>query len=257
MGLRRTLQRWLSPNHQARAYLRGLVNRRSGMKVAAGPFAGLRYVSESYGSAYIPKLVGMYECELNDAVSEALTAEHDRIIDVGAAEGYYAVGFAWRGDTPVVAYEMDAGARKLLAKVAEQNNVEDRITIRGECDTTLLEAELADTRHPFVLMDVEGAETDMLDLAAVPSLAKATILVEIHEFARPGVFAELLRRFGQTHAIEAIWENERTAKDFPYADFFTRMMPERYLRRAVDEQRGFKQSWLLLKPDASLARAAA
>lgn len=254
MGLRKTLRRYLSP----RAYLRGLVNRRSGMRVLSGPFTGMEYVSESSGSAYLPKVVGCYERELNGAIDRVIGGDHDLLVDVGSAEGYYAVGLATRCDADVIAYEMNPEARRLAAALADKNGVAGRIDQREACDAAGLEHALAGARTPFVLVDVEGAEAEILDPEAAPSLARATVLVEIHEFARPGITAELMRRFAPTHRIETIWETDRSADEYPYASFWTAIMPTAYLRRAVEEHRVYKQSWLWLVPnDAGAAKAAA
>lgn len=253
MGLKTKLRRYLSP----RAYLRRLVQRRSGLRVLAGPFEGMNYVTESHGAAYIPKIVGCYERELYGVIDEVIAGGHDLMVDVGAAEGYYAVGLAMRCDAPIVAFEMSPKGRALATKVADKNGVSGRIDLRGECQTTDLEAALAEAQQPFVLVDVEGFEARLLDLQAVPALRRATVLVEIHEVERPGITADLLHRFGETHDIQVVWDDTRSADEYPYQTLFTRLMPERFVRRAVEENRAYKQSWLWMKPrGASEARAA-
>lgn len=254
MGLKTKLRRYLSP----RAYLRRLVQRRSGLRVLAGPFEGMNYVTESHGAAYIPKIVGCYERELYDVVEEVIAGGHDLMVDVGAAEGYYAVGFAMRCDTPIIAFEMSPTGRALATEVAEKNGVSGRIDLRGECQNADLEAALSGAQQPFVLVDVEGFEARLLDLQTVPALRRATVLVEIHEPERPGITADLLHRFSDTHEIRVVWDDARSADEYPYQTVFTRMMPERFVRRAVEENRAYKQSWLWMKPrDANASRAAA
>jgi hypothetical protein len=256
MGLRSKIRRHLGFH----AYLRRLAKRRSGTTVAAGPFAGMLYVGESYGSAYLPKIVGTYERELNDTIEQVIDGDHDLVIDIGAAEGYYAVGLAMRGEAPVVAFEMSARARKLAAELAEKNGVTDRIQMHAKCEPESLEVTLGGADRPFVLCDVEGYEAQLLDLRRVPSLVRAVILVEIHEFARPGVTAELMRRFDATHDISVLWQDERSSDDYPYESFWTRLFPRRLVRRAIEEERGFRQSWLWLTPRnpaiAAMRRAA-
>ena len=254
MNVRRQIRRYLSPS----AYLRGLVNRQSEMRVLRGPFVGMRYVTESYGSAYLPKVVGCYERELYGAIEDVIATEHDLIVDVGSAEGYFSVGLATRCAAPIVAYEMEEEGRKLSARLAEQNGVAGRIDQRGECDAAMLEQTVAAADNPFVLVDVEGAEAEILDPEIASSLNRATVLVELHEFARPGITAILLQRFAESHTSRMIWEEGRSSSDYPYSTMWTRVMPSRYLRRAVEEHRGVKQSWLLLTPrEAASARAAA
>lgn len=45
-------------------YLENLTRECTGGRVLAGPFAGMRYIRTSQGSALIPKLLGSYEKEL-------------------------------------------------------------------------------------------------------------------------------------------------------------------------------------------------
>src|SRR5512140_2013789 len=65
------------------------------LEVLSGPFKGMRYGDFSYNSALIPKLLGTYEADLHNWVGEALATGYDAVINVGCAEGYYAVGFAY------------------------------------------------------------------------------------------------------------------------------------------------------------------
>lgn len=244
MGLRTEFRRYLSP----RAYLGRLLKRRSGMQVLRGPFQGMHYVQDGHGSAYLPKLIGTYEREINGPIEEVIAGDHDLLVDVGAAEGYFAVGLAMRSEAPVVAYEMSSRGRGLATELADKNGVSDRIDLRGECTADALEDVLKEAQRPFVLVDVEGAEAQLLNPASVPSLRNAKVLVEIHEFARPGISASLMRLFDATHEIQVFWEEERSAEEFPYSTPLSRLMPKRYLQRAVEEHRGHKQSWLWMTP---------
>ena len=82
----------------------------------------------------MPMLLGTYECELNPAVETICEAGCDRIIDIGAAEGYYAVGMALRNPgVPLVGFEMNASVRYYLRRLARRNGVRPRIKILGEC----------------------------------------------------------------------------------------------------------------------------
>ncbi len=52
-------------------YLEHLVRTRTNGRVRAGPFSGMRYIHSSVGSAYLPKLLGIYERELNPFIKQA------------------------------------------------------------------------------------------------------------------------------------------------------------------------------------------
>src|SRR4051794_6510848 len=107
--------RWLHPMAIAR---RRYANATRGF-VSGGPFRGLRYGSKSIGSEYTPKLLGTYEIELREITEQLIARGFGLIVNVGAAEGYYAVGMAVRCPTSkVVAYEADEGGREMTREMA-------------------------------------------------------------------------------------------------------------------------------------------
>src|SRR6185437_13753235 len=67
------------------------------IEVLNGPFKGLKFVGQSNIGVIIPKWVGSYESQLHPIIESVVSAgDYQTIIDVGAAEGYYSVGLAWR-----------------------------------------------------------------------------------------------------------------------------------------------------------------
>jgi hypothetical protein len=56
---------------QPRGYLTRLTQRPTGLLIANGSFTAVRYGRESYSSAYLPKLLRVYERDLQEAI-EAL-----------------------------------------------------------------------------------------------------------------------------------------------------------------------------------------
>ena len=79
----------------------------------------MRYVQVSHGSAYIPKLLGIYERELAPYIERAVAWQPRLVVELGAAEGYYAVGMARRlPRAHVVAFEMVAENRDWVREMA-------------------------------------------------------------------------------------------------------------------------------------------
>src|SRR5262245_45426434 len=64
------------------------------ISVQHGPFKGLAYFDETVWGSITPKWLGSYEAELHPAIEEIISRPYETIIDVGCAEGYYAVGLA-------------------------------------------------------------------------------------------------------------------------------------------------------------------
>lgn len=243
--LRRVAPRRFRPS----GYLEHLVRTRTDGRVWCGPFAGMRCLDEPIGSIHIPKLLGIYERELNACFDQACALKFPLIIDVGAAEGYYAVGMALRNlKARIIAFEMNAKARATLAEGVRLNDVDDRVEIRGKCEPEDLERALMSESRPLVICDAEGCEAVLLDPAAVPSLQRAWILVELHEFIERCITEKIRERFVVSHEITQIWQQERTIADFPFEDFYTRWLPKSYLFWAVSESRPEPMSWFWMTP---------
>lgn len=230
-------------------YLERLVRSRTGGRIPKGPFAGMRYIQNAFGSAYVPKLLGIYERELNPFIEQVCAQNFPLIVDVGAAEGYYAIGMALRNpDARVVAFEMEQKGRAALEEMAKLNGVLSRVEIRGKCKPEDLAQLLAASGRVLILCDVEGDEEILLDPEAIPALAHAPLLVEMHEFISFGISERVTKRFAATHTVRRIWQEDRHRSDFPFATLATRLLPRSYLDWSVNEWRPERMSWLWMEP---------
>jgi len=209
----------------------------------------MRYVEVSQGSAYIPKLLGIYEQELNPQIEEIVARNPRLVIDVGAAEGYYAVGLAVRlPQAHVIAFEMEPLGRRALHEMATLNEAIFRVNIRGRCEASDLQEALEKEERAVVVCDVEGYEKQLLNPDAVPGLRNAAILVELHDFLVPNITEILKNRFSSTHQITQIWQEPRFRSDFPWSTLVTRLLPGSYLDWAVSEWRPVRMAWLWIVP---------
>ena len=212
-----------------------------GAKVQAGPFAGLVYVEEASNSMLLPKLIGCYEAEIQPIIERAIAMAYRVVVDIGCAEGYYAIGLAHRmpGAT-VYAYDIDDVAREWCDKFAALNHQSDRVHVYGRCDPAELERRLEPPG--FVICDCEGYEEVLLDPAAAPKLRQTDILVELHEAERPGVTLAICDRFAATHDVQLIDQQSRDPAKYPIlAD-----LPLSDQKLAVDEMRGAPQQWAFM-----------
>jgi Met-10+ like-protein len=221
-------------------------------RVAQGPFRGMRYISSAFCSELLPKLVGTYERELYPAIEAICLAGCDRIVDIGAAEGYYAVGMAVRNpDAEVVAFEMNPSARYYLRRLADRNEVSERVQILSLCELHSLASTLAGARRPAVICDCEGAEDELLRPDQIDPLRRAYLLVETHDGLETdagiltGITDRLHERFEPTHTIELIGSRARTRQDLA-TDC---PLSSEEAAEAMDEGRPWAQ-WLLMTPTA-------
>jgi predicted RNA methylase len=209
----------------------------------------MRYTDDSVGSAYIPKLLGMYERELTEYVEKIVQRQPGVIVDIGAGEGYYAVGLAIRNPSArMIAFETEPAGRRAIREMAMLNGVGERVEIRGKCEVADLGQTLNTEQKPVVVCDVEGYETELLDPSKVPALRRVTMLVELHEFIVPGITNVLRERFRDSHTTQLVWQTPRHRSEFPWSTWGTSLLPDSYLDWAVSEWRPEQMSWLWIEP---------
>lgn len=181
--------------------------------VVNGPFKGLRYPAlQSVGSAFLPKLLGSYESELHEYLYTL--SQHNNIIDIGSAEGYYAVGLAkLNHQTKIIAFERSLKGQSLCKEMAHLNNVSERITQLGECSIINLKSILRDVKAGGIICDCEGGEMHLLDPLQIPDLANFELIVELHKIPADDILSIFKNRFMNTHNVEFIEIRKHREKD--------------------------------------------
>jgi hypothetical protein len=219
-------------------------------RVAGGPFKGMVYSGEAIGSASDPKILGTYEAELTPTILKWSSIPFQTIIDVGAAEGYYAVGAAllWPR-AKVIAFESNEQGRSLLSRMATLNGVDSRTEIKGHCDCDQLQQALQGKSSILLIMDVEGAERELLDPDKVPGLMQAYIMVEIHDDIDRGVGESVKSRLQPSHEVTEVWTKPRSILDFPQPrSFALRLYLLPYLKHHASELRAGPMCWFCCTP---------
>lgn len=215
-----------------------IVAQHCGTTVIAGPFNGMRYGAHAFCGGYAPKLLGCYEAELHGVLTEALGRNYEVIVDIGAAEGYYAVGFARRfPQAQVFAFEIDQQAQSFCEEMIALNEVTDRVHLAGACTVDSLRS--LPLRSALLICDCEGGEFDLLRPDVVPDLASCDLLVEMHDHIDARITPTLLERFARTHDVALVDSRVHDPADFPAADF----LPPRDRASAVDDLRGASMQW--------------
>lgn len=215
---------------------------RYGSAVLAGPFAGMVYDPGLLRQidAPVAKLLGAYERDLLPHLVAALEPPPSRFIDIGAAEGYYAVGIARAfPSVPVVAFDASTVERRRCAAQAVANGVAGRVEIRGICTA----ADLRGLAVPgaLVLSDCEGAEVEIFDAATVTSLSHATVIVELHGAESARIVPE---RFRSTHEVEIVRQSRTDPGEYPLLEG----LPETLREPALAEYRPEPGVWGVFRP---------
>ncbi len=219
----------------------------NGPTVQSGPFSGMNFVAHMAEGCLAPKLLGTYESELQPFIEAWTVHVFDAIINIGCAEGYYAVGLARRmPHSRIHAYDTDDAAQTICQKLAEANGVDHRFEIggifRGQ-DFARFEGQRC-----LVVCDIEGSELQVLDPELFPALRKMDVLVECYDSPQLGAISvELARRFEPTHDVIHV-TSKLPAVSLP--DWLTQRVELDQLL-AVWEGRGAPNPWLVLhaQPD--------
>lgn len=187
-------------------------------RVVAGPFQGMLLPDRKawLDGDIAPKVLGYYEAELHNLIRHVASASYSLVINIGCAEGYYAIGLArlMPGAT-IRAFDSSEAAQQICREAAARNGVADRVVVDGKCDGELLDRILRPGVTAFLLLDCEGAEKELLDPDKVPSLRGCDFVVECHDFYDREIKSTILRRFALTHQLTVIREGGRDPNAVP------------------------------------------
>lgn len=224
--------------------LADIIKRESRMRVMGGPFQGLALPDAMSWGDLAPKLLGIYESELAGAVDALVAGKPSRVVNVGCAEGYYAVGLARRlPGIEVIAYDTDPSAQALSALCASLNGVP--LTVRGTCAPEELAALARSEPRLAVVLDCEGFERELL-LATPDAFRTTSVLVECHDTIHPGITDRIAQAFAQSHTVTRLVQGARNPHAIPLLQSWNEA--DRWL--VVSERRAAVMSWLWLQPKA-------
>lgn len=218
------------------------------LTVMDGYFVGLKYPSfSSFGSSLFPKLSGSYESELFPFFKEMETRNYHSIMDVGCAEGFYAIGFAIKHpNAKIQAFDIEPQARLLCKEMAVFNNVEQNIIISEGCSPDYLKT-IDANESTFIICDCEGYERKLFNKDNIQFLKNADVLVELHPMYEKDVKEFLFDLFGQTHNLRIISSYDDNRKLFDLPKKYNALSKfERQL--LVTEGRSFSMDWLIAIP---------
>jgi len=170
-----------------------------GTRVMAGPFAGMDFIEHSAEGCHVPKLLGCYEEELHPFLNALPQARYTTVLNIGCAEGYYAVGIKrLLPEVRVLAYDINPAAQEACRALADKNAIEIEIGAEFKSEDF---AQFAGEKV-LVWCDIEGAEIDLLDPAKAPALSGMDLLVELHPTPKGHTVGIVPQRFATTHHIE-------------------------------------------------------
>ena len=223
---RRNLRRRKQRKNRRRIIATALQTLQPTRTVLHGPFKGMQYPKlDSVGSALFPKLLGSYECELNGIVEQVVGNQYTEIVDIGCAEGYYAVGLAMRcPSAKVFAFDTNTRAIQLCREMMQLNGIEaSRYAVNGYCESNTLE-NIPVSERALIISDCEGYEKQLFTSSSVKKLDKHDFLIEVHDVFDINVSTHLRSVFEPGYEIRVIQSIDDIFKardyNFPELDNF-------------------------------------
>lgn len=234
----RLLSKWRS------VLIQNTLLQQNGTVVMQGPLQGLDFLPQSAEGCHIAKLLGCYEQPLQPFIEEAINAQYPIILNIGCAEGYYAVGMARRmPNTKVLAFDLNPTAQTTCAELAAKNGVVDRLQVGALFKPEDFAAYAG--QRVLVLCDIEGAEGELLNPQAAPAMAGMDMIVESHECLKPGITQALIERFKATHHITCVTDDGQRQLKSPPAWFVNLAHLDQLL--ATWEWRSGPTPWLVMR----------
>ena len=248
------LSPYIRPGYWGNRYVQDLLSK---SVIQAGIFEGMKYVNQSICGSIAPKYLGMYEIELVPVFQKLFKIPFENIIDVGAAEGYYAVGCGLKfPKARVIAFEGTEEGRQLLEQVIQQNQVSDRVEVRGYCTPEALKAETDRCQKEssqLLIMDVEGAEEELLKLHQASDLKQFYILIELHDWVDPLMGDRIIEKFASTHSVQVINARVRHFQDLVAPRFFPLRLYLAPSLLAFSYERPLPMRWVYFEPQSRKA----
>lgn len=231
---------------QTRSSLNAFVALHSHNRVLSGPFKGMHILPDiAWGDGDIAtRLLGSYEQELHGTLYRFSQRCYEAIVNVGCAEGFYAIGlkriFA---DLPVYAFDSSQRAQRICALAATANSVE--LQLHGACTPLAVEELGLVHRRMLWFIDCEGAERELVTESALSyALRLADLIIECHDFVHVGLTQVLLERLCRTHSCLIVRAGGRDPNQYD----FLKALPDDLRWILMSESRPCSMHWLVCEP---------
>ena len=228
------------------------INQKFDSTIAYGSFKGFKFAKNSWWSKHDrgSMILGLYEKEIIEILLNT-SKERSVFIDIGAADGYYAVSsvknyFFNRS----YCFEIEQKGRSVIRQNSILNGVAEKVIIFGEANRkSLLKIPKADISNSVVLIDIEGFEFDFLDTNILNILKKSICIIELHDwFFEDGKkrLKELRKRASKNFKISEFKLRSRDTSNIKELDLYSDN--ERWI--ICSEGRPRSMTWLRLDPKA-------
>lgn len=189
-------------------------------RVQSGPFKGMKYVGFNAAcKRVIPKMLGSYESELHPSVVNLQKNTYSEIINVGCAEGYYAVGLARIiPKAKIWCYDTSKTILEVCREMAESNAMLDRLILLNEFCTSNTLLNFKFSGRGLIICDCEGYEMELFTKENVKNLTNCDLIIELHDLVNMHISSTMEEIFSDTHQLELVTSQNpfSKARNFPH-----------------------------------------
>ena len=221
-----------------------------GHQVAYGTFKGMKLSKNTYWSKndIITHILGVYEKHVLKKIIEFSKKGNYPFIDIGAADGYFAIGMAFSETfKKISAFEIDEEGRWSLNRNIQNNLCKDKVVVDIEANFETLKDIVDKNKSAVILIDIEGSEFDLLDDNLLQLLSNCYIVCELHPTLSANGFEKqdmLINNAKAFFDVSIIQRESYCPNKFSELNEFTD--EERLI--AFGEGRENNMNWLILEP---------
>lgn len=185
-------------------------------KVKYGLFAGLRFDNRH---SWIPynrgnMLLGLYEKEVVTSIASSSHSK-DYFIDIGAADGYFGLGvLTAKLFKHSYVFESSSKGQEIILANAVLNDLTNQISVYPKAELNFLDnISESHVKNSVVLIDIEGAEFELLSEYNLEKLRDSHLIIELHhEFVVDGLellekLRERVNKWFKIEILETSWRD--------------------------------------------------
>ena len=218
--------------------------------VAYGPFEGMQLGKDVWWSKNdrITQILGVYEQHVMEKLIEYGKRQSHPFIDIGAADGYFAVGMAFsKSVNKVYAFEISSVGQEKIKENAARNSCSDLVFVRGEPNYESLNSIISESSGAVVLLDIEGDEFQFLTEEILTLMRNCYVVCELHPWIVKAGYEKQKQLISKAENIFNVSMIQREAYGPNQFEELSEFSDEERLI-ALGEGREKNMKWLVLEP---------
>ncbi|MDA8665859.1 hypothetical protein N9L52_07695 [Litoricolaceae bacterium] len=220
-------------------------------KVYSGEYQGMELSEKKSWDQYdlASLLLGSYELHIQKVLVK-LCGGNKVFIDIGAGDGFHAIGLARSGAvTKSICFETSRNGQKIIAENAVRNNVAPMVEIHGiATENNVIEVVQALSKNDtaVMLIDIEGGEYELVNNKLLCAMRNHHLVIELHEFYSDQRRKSklLIENLGKHFEIEILESEALNPNNYSILDD----MDDNKKWIAFSESRPSKMRWIVASP---------